>query len=209
MKKGLKKEWKIFWTIAGIFLIIMIILVISSFYLVSKKDNQEINYNFNNSSQNNKGYLHYSHTNITFSFNNEETCGNIEPIRVRRAFVEIQNQTNNLLNFREINETADIIINCSKFVPLGEEPGYIISGYGGYNSNGNIITQGYIYFYNCMKYSYAPGCSNYPDVEIHEILHSFGITHSNNTKSIMYPIASHCIYEIDNETLNKLKEIYS
>jgi hypothetical protein len=208
----MNKQWIAMLLFCGIILAIALFIIQSSNQNstgYSILDTSTQNINNNQPVVANDNYLHYSHTDLTFSFNDISLCGDIEPNRVRKAFLEIQNQTNNLLTFKEVNRIGDITINCSRGVPLGEQPGYIVSAYGGYTNQGWIITQGQLYFNNIMKNTYSPGCLNYPDVEIHEILHTFGLQHSNNTKNIMYPINQGCVYKIDNESLSHLIEIYS
>jgi len=204
--------------------IFLLILILSLFLIFWNFDNKKYtgqavldNQNVNNSEtisahvvSEEAGFPHYSRSEVYYSFINETLCGKMEPQRVRRAFVEVENQTG-FLKFKDISESenADIVINCSREVPAGEDPGYTISGRGSYSYVGNRIIQGKIQFYNCKEYSYSPGCVNFPDVEIHEILHTFGIQHSNDTKSIMYPIYQNCRYKIDEEIISDLREVYA
>lgn len=173
-----------------------------------------------NSDEDSNRELHYIHTDLTYAFLDESSCGKVQALRVRWAFEELQNQTNNLLTFEEITnieetdaeadraDIADINIICRREVPLADISGYVVAGEATYEHIGNEITRGFIYFYNTgASGSYGGGCVRYPDTEIHEILHSFGFEHSNNSESIMFPYSS-CKYKIDKETLDKLEEIY-
>jgi predicted Zn-dependent protease len=157
--------------------------------------------------------IHYPSSKITYTFVNENICGRVEAIRIRKAFSEIQNQTNNAINFTEINWTADTLayieINCSKNVPLGEKKGFIVFGNAFYAIKENLITKGCINLYNCGINMHTPGCSNFPDVEIHEILHTLGVGHVDNSSSIMLAEYNHCKYKIDKDIIDYLIRIYS
>jgi len=155
--------------------------------------------------------LHYAKSNLTFSFNNLSLCGDVEPNRVRRAFREMENQTEGAIKFNEIeakNNESDVEVFCYKKVPLGDKPGYIISAEGLYWALGKKITRGELKLYNVMGGNYVPGCGDFPDVEIHEILHAFGIGHIDDKKSIMYPEYQGCTRVIDKELIEYLKGIY-
>lgn len=156
-----------------------------------------------------KGDIHYASGKITYIILNEQICGQVEASRIRKAFIEIQTQTNNLLNFTEVYGTADIEVNCFKNALSGEKKGYLIFGNSAFATDGDLVTKGKINFYNCKSNNRVPGCFNFPDVEIHEILHTFGIGHIENTKSIMTPDYHGCRYKIDKEIIDYLTRIYT
>ena len=55
---------------------------------------------------------------------------------------------------------------------------------------------------------YPKSSCDFPIVEVHELLHVLGFTHSSSQNSIMYPTAS-CSQRITNEIIEKLEEVYS
>jgi len=154
--------------------------------------------------------LHWPQMPVTYRFDNLTLCGKLVPKRIMDAFNQIQNETDNIISFKEDNYSdSGITIYCFKIVPLGIEPGYIVSGEGGYSSQGNLIVSGTLNFYNVKDYTYSPGCQIRPNVEVHEIFHTFGIQHVNKTGSIMNPIAANCIWNIDEDIINNLKRLYN
>ncbi|MEM0465869.1 MAG: matrixin family metalloprotease, partial [Candidatus Pacearchaeota archaeon] len=78
----------------------------------------------------------------------------------------------------------------------------------------NIIIHSTIFFYPTIS-----SCGYFPFVELHEILHSLGFSHSQKISSVMYNNTDNCkwIYEnkdiygpprIDDDIVKELKEIY-
>jgi hypothetical protein len=49
----------------------------------------------------------------------------------------------------------------------------------------------------------------YPNVELHELLHVLGFDHSENKKSIMYPLIESCDQILDQSIINQLKLLYA
>ncbi len=150
--------------------------------------------------------LHYTHSNLTYSFKDEKSCGKVQAFRLRWGFEEIQKQIS--LTFTETDGETDIEIYCYREVP-SPMTGYVTAGEANYEHIENKIIKGIIIFYNSgVSGTYGGGCTKYPDTEIHEILHTFGFEHSENPRSIMFPYGDICRHKIDEETINKLKEIY-
>jgi len=76
----------------------------------------------------------------------------------------------------------------------------------------NQIKYATIDFYKISKTvsDYSGGCQNYPSTELHEILHTFGYGHSNDSKNLMAPYDLGCSgNELDETLINGLKEVYS
>ena len=116
----------------------------------------------------------------------------------------IQNETRGTVNFREINGSlsgADITVYCNKARAL--DVFFMKVGDGSYNASGSIIYSGELNFYTHRN------CGTWPDLEIHEILHTFGFQHRDDRNSIMYPQQVRCdLGEIDEDIVDKLVEIY-
>lgn len=154
--------------------------------------------------------LHYTHMPITYSIGS--SCGNYQGKRIRTAFSEFSSETGGLINFSEVSDSADIVSHCSADVPNGNVSNTYRAGDGGYYSSSNVITQGTLNFYNINEdiHNYDGGCLSYPDIEIHEILHTFGFQHITDRKSIMNPMSNNCyVRKIDSQIIDELKLIYS
>lgn len=151
--------------------------------------------------------LHWNHMPVSFSFSNENSsdqvkCQDFQKGRARQAFNLIQNSTNNLVSFAEVEGQADIVVRC--YGAKAESPMYMLAGEGGYSSYGNIIENGTLNFYTHLN------CGTWPDLEMHEILHVFGFQHKDDESSIMNPVAKKCdLGKIDDDILNSLRETYS
>ena len=202
--------------------LLVIVIIISSAYLtfnnnfttIDSKNNQEypaIQDNFSNSND-----LHWTHMPISYYIKNEKYCGGYELNRIKNAFKEIQNVTDNVVYFSKINnsEQADIEINCSFIKNCYRLDTNIISRY--YytqteticehdlgraeitNQSENRILKAHIEFIGLDGFSetgadpnkgsgFAVGNCGHNNVEIHEILHTMGYFHSDNYYSIMFP----------------------
>jgi hypothetical protein len=121
------------------------------------------------------------------------------------AFKIFHNETK-IITFHEIsNDSADILVGCSKdFVEVQER--HFAAGEGGpsiiINTSGfKTIEQGKISLYKDQR------CES-PVVEIHELGHVFGFDHSENPKSIMYNI-SNCGQKITPDMIEIVNKLYS
>lgn len=152
---------------------------------------------------------HWDHMPLSFTFINPEDCGGFQTRRILRAFNEIQNSTQDKVSFFQINASeADISIICNKKFLPSTEPGLIESGEATVHNRGKIYIKSEINFYNTAGESYNGGCRNYPDVEIHEILHVFGLPHTDAEYNIMNPVGSYCPTKINQDIIDYLMDIY-
>ena len=139
--------------------------------------------------------------------------------RILNAIKIIEEETKDLITFERVNSTEDAKILIYGLPPLAEEGFFIIEGEAGpIEFSDNQIGYSQVNFYSTDMGGYTAWnygqCSNFPTVEIHEILHAFGLGHIYDSDSrIMYPLKltyKNCkINEIDNETIYCLKKIYS
>ncbi len=190
------------------------------FYLA----NQPSNNTFENSSgtpasiqktQNNDQFpnaagLHWTHMPLTYRIYN---CTEYQSNRIVRGFLRIENETNYTVKFKAIQNDSnpDIGVYCRKDYKQSVEPGYLTSGDSAYSvssANSNLIMKAEINFYGITSSTYSSGCTIYPDIEIHEILHGFGYGHNDSTKSIMYPSHVMCGFKIDDNIISELKKNY-
>lgn len=173
----------------------------------------DVNKNFNPNTDQfpNAVGLHWAHIPLIYEIYN---CTDYQANRAIRAFVKIENETQGdvgFLRFDNSSEKVDIEIHCTPDYEYSLEPGYLVSGDSMYvpsSDNPNIIDKAYINFYAISKTTYTGGCTIYPDIEVHEILHGFGYDHSDSAKSIMYPSHVMCAFKIDDNIIADLKEKY-
>jgi hypothetical protein len=152
--------------------------------------------------------FHWNHFPLTYIF--KSSCSQDQINKVKQSFNLIQSETNNLIQFSEIQnfDSPDLSIFChnTELSNIG-----ITEGKTQYtlkkdlrNKSQNIISNATLHFYNHLD------CGNYPDLEIHEILHLLGFKHINKPDSIMYPLNNKCDSEgIDKEILLILQRTYS
>jgi hypothetical protein len=152
--------------------------------------------------------MKFNHNNISFYI--EDNCDNNKKSRILLALKTLTLEIKNLSFYESLNN-PDILITCSdnNIAPLDKD--YFISGEGGAKEivqTGiyNVIVNGIIYFY-----SESLGSLNcdYPNLELHELMHVFGFNHSSDKKSIMYPYLESCEQTLDSSIAKKLNELYS
>ena len=141
------------------------------------------------------------------SYTIKPRCNTEKTIRIVRAFKEIENVTG-IIKFYETNSDAQIKIVCEKSPEEDIQPGeYFIVGEGGPTliinaSLFNIIEEGKL-----LLFYEKPKCIN-SNIEVHEILHVLGFKHSENPRSIMYPI-SDCTQFLTTDITQEIIRIYS
>ena len=252
MNKELKEVFAFF----GVFIAVVIIAffifsgdgnitgnVISEFENITNQE-ESIGDSFSNVKE-----YHFSQTPITY-FMEVDSGGSsqgdeYEEERIRWALEIIENSTDGLIKFQEIDDygTADLII--SGFPPMENESSdtWVTEGlagpievtenkiiyseadfyasdwelYGG--TTDTFVKDGWIWERTEYESREVVGwarsdCENFPNTEIHEILHALGIGHNyDNSYSIMFPIRHEIqsckTTEIDKEIVSCLKYIYS
>jgi len=118
------------------------------------------------------------------------------------AFETLENLT--ILDFNQIPSSGDIIVKCQSENRIKED--FFIAGEGGPTNvtqagEFNVILNGMILLIR------ESSCPN-PNIAIHEILHSLGFEHSENSNNIMYPV-SKCKQTIGQDTIDIINELYS
>ncbi|MBW2965626.1 hypothetical protein KY342_00815 [Candidatus Woesearchaeota archaeon] len=156
--------------------------------------------------------LHWNHMPITYFIENKEECGDYETRKIRRAFDNVENASNGVVNFKEIEEPANIDVTCSFIedcyeykVDVRREEGIIYR----YETicehakgtaqiigvRGNEILKAKIVLVGLAGFAETTGSGasgfyigscGHPTTEIHEILHTFGYNHFADPESIMY-----------------------
>jgi len=197
------------------FIIFAVIFFIVLFFFVGEQL-IEISYNLSGARNETNESLYYTNVGITspsvtYRFTDKESCGNYETKRVIWAFEVIENETDHIVTFEETNSSADITIYCYITAP-SSQLGYITQGEATMGNYGERVHNAVINFYNTGQNRYSAGCKDYPDTEIHEILHVFGFGHSADTMSIMnweHIVCRIDRFKIDPDIVEELKKIYN
>ena len=208
-------------TLLNIFLLFLLIIslvifLISLYFLYlnlpGKPQSLEIEtQNFDNGSSNTIQFysnMKFNHNEVSYNINQD--CSQEEQSRMVNAFQELSNKVN-LIIFKEVLMNPDIKVSCSKEINNLEEKDYFIAGEGGakeivQTGKYNVITNGLILLYQSQKNSIK---CNFPNTEIHELIHVFGFGHSDNKNSLMYPILESCEQKLDKSIIEELNRLYS
>ena len=221
-----------------LFILLVVILIVIGLYLENgflninentaenNSENDSINYSSDtyndynesiNSDEQGKDNIsskiwHYGKIPITFSFS--DTCGSKVRERVNFAFNFLTSSTNETISFQEDNLTNDseLIITCGILDSTSNDYYTLGEGQVKYYYPDNLeILQSEASFRSISKNSYSIHCSNFPFVELHEILHTFGIAHNEDKGDIMNSVVNpSCLYnKINDKYITCLKSIYS
>src|SRR3989344_6742110 len=152
--------------------------------------------------------MKFNHNDISYAF--LPNCGSAEKTRMKEAFQEVSLRITKI-SFREISSQGDITISCSEKADNIQED-YFVAGEGGAKEiiptgRFNIINEGIIYIYENPAKKRVK--CDYPNIEIHELMHVFGFDHSSNKNSLMYPVLDSCNQKLDNSIIEKLNSLYS
>lgn len=146
--------------------------------------------------------MRYQDKIITYKI--EDACSEQRTQDVEQAFRTIQAAT--ILQFTQTTLNPEISILCSKLPePTQEQKNYFIAGEGGPTSV--INTSLYAVIFNGSISLFREESCEQPLIAIHELLHALGFDHSQNKKSIMYPI-SDCKQVITQEIINEINQLY-
>ena len=196
--------WKIFF--GFIFFLIVCVLLISYWIIPFKTaefgvQSENSNFSLNNNSNSMQFYpnMRYPTSKISYQIYD---CSLQKKNDMERAFEIIANTT--LLNFYSVDSDEQISVNCDSKTKI--EEGLFIAGEGGPTNitpagNFNVILHGSILLIRDSK------CDT-PNIAIHELLHTLGFNHSENSNNIMYPI-SKCGQTIGEDIFNLINELYS
>lgn len=156
--------------------------------------------------------MKFNHNNISYRI--DPYCNTKRKEKIKKAFQEITNQAP-IITFKESFSKADIEVSCSK-APESEptDEKHLIAGEGGakeiiQTKRNYIITKGVVYLYDNNDNKMKTTECEYPNIELHELMHVFGFDHSENKNSLMYPILESCDQIIDQSIINQLKKLYS
>lgn len=153
--------------------------------------------------------MKFNHNQISYQI--DSNCELTKTEKMTRALKEISDNVPEI-SFYQSSENPDIEFSCtekSKDSVAGKE--YFVAGEGGakeiiQTGNYNVITNGVVLLYgnpnNALK-------CDFPNVELHEIMHVFGFNHTTDKNSLMYPYLESCDQKIDQKIIDELKRLYS
>lgn len=146
--------------------------------------------------------MRFNHNAITYRVN--PNCTSQQAEKFGEATQALNNKIKGLLITQEpwINEEADIEVLCGReFLESGD---VFVAGEGGpkFVLNSSLFT----IIIGGKVVLYRDSCSY--NVELHELLHVFGFTHSNNRFSVMYN-NSYCNQFLTGDIINELTRLYA
>ncbi|MEM0465320.1 MAG: matrixin family metalloprotease [Candidatus Pacearchaeota archaeon] len=155
--------------------------------------------------------MKFNHNDISYKF--IKGCSDNEKVRVIQAFDNLSNSVGVISFYQTLRDDPDIEVYCldNSFPVPSENSDFFIAGEGGakeviQTGRYNVISSGAIYIYSNLHNS--PRC-NWPNVELHEIIHVLGFNHSKNPNSLMYPVLQSCDQKLDSVIISELKRLYS
>jgi len=139
-------------------------------------------------------------------------CDEQKKKRIMDAFGIVSEKVNKLTFKESFNNGVDIVISCSEESKENIDEEHFIAGEGGakeivQTGKYNVINEGIIYLYESQDFKTAK--CNYPDVELHELMHVFGFQHSEDKSSLMYPYLESCNQVLDDSIIDELNRLYS
>ena len=162
---------------------------------------------------------------ITYQIMNEDDCDDYEARKIRKGFQIIEEATDDVVQFAEVEQDADIEVTCTfikncykKTIDIRKKEGVIyeseeicshaagmaqITQLEGFKiKKAEITIVGLDGFAETTGYGssgFYIGSCGHTTVEVHEILHTFGFGHTNNSQSIMYHQTELVPYTIQKE----------
>lgn len=151
--------------------------------------------------------MKFNHNQISYTL--DDTCLAERKRRILMAFDELSKQVN-AINFYEVSDNPNIEISCSEENKPSINEDYFIAGEGGareiiQTGKFNVINGGIILFYDEKEGLHC----DYPNIELHELMHVFGFGHSEEEGSIMYPYLESCEQVLDSSIIDQLNELYA
>jgi hypothetical protein len=152
--------------------------------------------------------MKFNHNEI--SYNIEEGCSQDKKARMIEAFKIVSDNVNEI-KFYPTSKNPDINITCTTKIEGSLGKDFFIAGEGGaeqivQTNRYNIINQGMVLLYGNPYNSIE---CDWPNIELHELMHVFGFQHSQDEDSLMYPYLSSCNQKLDESIINSLKDLYS
>lgn len=223
MQRGKTKAVGVILTLLMLFLVAIIIFLAYLIYLdmpraaenlnidLDSKNPETNNIQIPNNEESKQFYSNMKFNHNKISYRIETGCPEEKKQRMIEAFNELSKHVPKI-TFYEITTTPDIEILCSQNNNEQINEKHFIAGEGGAKEiieteRFNIITEGIIYLYDNSNLKTLK--CDYPNVEIHELMHVFGFEHSKNPKSLMYSLLESCEQKLDQKIISLLNNLYS
>lgn len=198
-----------------IFLVIFIFILIFAYYYFQENSmiigSKEYNENrlIDNRTSIYSSELHWEKIPVKYGYDDIDSCYPLKVNLTKMAISEITRLTGNAVTFQRDDENPEILFKCLKDSKYDLYRELETKGEAEYYAEGNVITSAIIYLYGGVE----KGCEVYPSVELHELLHTFGINHNTRAGSVMIAVSTKCIkstkLSVDKEIYDKLRDIYS
>ncbi len=152
--------------------------------------------------------MKFNHNQISYHLDNN--CEEKKKQKMLEAFEELTKKVN-IITFYPTTNNPDIDVTCTKEVKEPNSEKHFVAGEGGAKEiidtgKFNVITNGIILLYeNKIK---SVEC-DYPNVQLHELMHIFGFDHLTDKNSLMYPFIESCDQKLDDSIIEKLNKLYS
>jgi len=152
--------------------------------------------------------MKFNHNSISYKI--DSACSLEKRVRMISAFSELSEKVG-LIDFYETSANPDIEVSCSESTKRSPDKDFFIAGEGGakeiiQTGRYNVITEGIILLHGNPHQFYE---CEWPNIELHELLHVFGFDHSKDENSLMYPYLNSCEQKLDESIINNLEELYS
>jgi len=153
--------------------------------------------------------MKFNHNRISYKI--DVNCDKDKRDNMINGIKELSNQVD-ILSFYEVSDDPDIEISCSREEKQTVQEDHFIAGEGGareiiQTGRYNIISDGIIFLYDTQNVG-SLDCE-YPNIELHELMHVFGFDHSEDENSLMYPYLELCDQKLDDSIVKELKKLYS
>ena len=157
--------------------------------------------------------MKFNHNKISYNIN--ENCEEKKKEKILNAFTELSKNVNIIIFYSSLDE-PDIEISCTQKSQNDTEEEinekHFVAGEGGAKEiikteRFNIITKGIVLLYDNSKLKIID--CEYPNVELHELMHVLGFDHIDNKKSLMFPFIDSCDQKLDQSIIEKLIQLYS
>ncbi|OGJ20737.1 hypothetical protein A3K73_03775 [Candidatus Pacearchaeota archaeon RBG_13_36_9] len=212
-----KKGNVVMYFILGILLLLLAFLLYllyqyaPSEYQLSNASISDAKFGTDNLSYNVKQFypnMKFNHNRISYSI--EEACDADKKAAMTEAFRLLHEQVAEIEFYPSAVE-PNIEIMCTKKVEGTTGRNFFVAGEGGaeqiiQTKRYNVITKGIVLLYGNPHGSLE---CNWPNVELHELMHVFGFEHSQDENSLMYPYLESCEQKLDEAIIKNLKEMYT
>jgi hypothetical protein len=181
-------------------------------FILSKKEPPEVN--IIGSAVQFYPNMKFNHNEIIYLI--DATCSPAKVRRVIEAFNQLSTSVPEISFHRKLSSSPkqDIEVSCSPESKYLENEGLnvtFIAGEGGARAivpTGEyyIITDGLLLLHENPK---GFKQCEWPNIELHELLHVFGFNHSEDTADLLYPFVESCDQRISKSVIERLRELYS